>query len=329
MPRRPSLALTLVAAAAPLLLAGCITVNVTPPPTRARPKVVLEDPGAGHDRVALIEVRGLLVDSRTPGLLADGPNPVDRFAEHLDLARRDARVKALIVRITSPGGTVTASDIMHHDLRRFADETKRPVVVSMGEVAASGGYYLALAADTIVAQPTTITASIGVILPTMNFSDGLARIGVRSRAVVSGPNKDLASPFEPPREAQYAVLQTMVDDFYARFQTLVRTRRPAIAPADFPGVTDGRIVSGERALALGLVDELGGVHEAFARAKHLAGLERATLVKYLDAQTLPSSVYAAAPAPQPEINLLQINLAGALPTPAESSGFYYLWLPPQ
>lgn len=315
-----------VGAIAGVLLGGCVTVNVTPPPEKLRPRVVLADAGAGTSRVALIEVRGLLVDSKSPGLLADGPNPVDRFVSQLEQIRADRRVKAVVVRITSPGGTVTASDIMHTELRRFREETGVPVVISMGEVAASGGYYLALAGDRLIAQPTTITGSIGVIVPSVNVSEGLAKIGIHSRSIVSGPNKDLANPFEPMHEGHYTVLQQLVDDFYDRFQGLVRERRPGIRTEDFAQVTDGRVMSGERAKALGLVDDVGGVRESFAAAKSMAGLKAAALVKYVGEGDLATSAYSRSTRDAgTEVNLVQVRLGDLRGWSGETGHFFYVW----
>ncbi|MCE7972862.1 MAG: signal peptide peptidase SppA [Leptolyngbya sp. PLA1] len=324
---RISIAGVLVAAAA--MLGACtpiVNINVMPPEERFRPQVVLEE-GGGGSRVAVIEVRGLIMDGRTPGLIMDGPNPVDRFAAQLTLAERDPAVKAVIVRITSPGGTVTASHIMHEELRRFSRVTGKPVVASIGEVGASGGYYLALGADTIMAEPTSITGSIGVIMPTVNVSEGLAMIGIRSRSITSGPNKDLANPMEPMRDAQYAVLQSMVDEMYARFRGLVVARRPGLSSGNLDMATDGRVFMGERAKELGLVDELGGLREAFARAKTLAGLERATLVKYADPATPPRSIYSAAGEPEREINLVQLKVGTGPLGASGTAPFYYLWAP--
>lgn len=318
-----------VIVAAVLVLGACtpiVNINVMPPEERFKPQVVLEE-GGGGSRVAVIEVRGLIMDGRTPGLIMDGPNPVDRFAAQLTLAEKDPAVKALIVRITSPGGTVTASHVMHEELRRFSRVTGKPVVASIGEVGASGGYYLALSADTIMAEPTSITGSIGVIMPTVNVSEGLAMIGIRSRSITSGPNKDLANPMEPMRDAQYAVLQEMVNEMYARFRGLVVERRPGLSSGNLDMATDGRVVMGERAKELGLVDELGGLREAFVRAKAMAGLERATLVKYADPATPPRSIYSSAGEPEREINLVQLKVGTGALGANGTAPFYYLWAP--
>jgi protease IV len=307
--------------------------------------VVLADDDATGDEVAMIDVTGLIADARRPGLLSSGPNPVDQFHARLAIAEKDDAVRAVIIRINSPGGTVTGSDILHTELRRFAEKTKKPVIASMGEIAASGGYYLALASDHIIAEPTTITGSIGVIIPTMNFADGMARIGIRGRSVTSGPNKDLANPFEPMREPQYAVLQGMVDEFHARFKGLVverRTRLPADRLAD---ATDGRVVSGATAMEWGLVDSLGGIRHAFDTAKRLAGVSNARLVKYGGEGYEPNSPYARAEdvvprsgfpvgATQHNQSLLQLNVSGAAGgiggaafATLEPDVAYYVWSP--
>jgi protease-4 len=294
---------------------------------------VFADKEPGTAKVAMIDVRGLLADAERPDLFGQGINPVDRFVTQLTLAERDPEISAIIIRITSPGGTVTASDIMYRELRRFEQETRKPVVASLGEVAASGGYYLAIGADRIVAEPTSITGSIGVIMPTINFSEGLNRIGIHSRSVKSAANKDLANPLEPMRDEQYAVIQGLVDQYFARFRALVLERRH-IKPEDVSTCTDGRVFSGEEAAKLGLVDQVGGVRDAFEAAKKLAGLSAATLVKYADKDHPARSIYALSDAPQPQAQKSGLNVHLDFPGPmgqisaTETSGIYYLWMPP-
>lgn len=313
---------------------GCsptFKINIGASPGKLVEHVVAEDPSPGRDKVAVIDVRGLLIDARRSGLLGVGANPVDGLVAGLEKARNDPAVRAVIVRITSPGGTVTASDMMYAELRRFRDETGRPVVASIGEVGASGGYYIALAADHIVVQPTSITGSVGVIFPTLNVSRGLSSIGVESRAITSGPNKDMANPLEPIREEQYAILREQVGELYSRFRSLVVARRPGLDPGDVELATDGRVMTGRHAVAIGLADEAGGVREAFAAAKRLAGVDRARMVKYVDEVVEEvTTPYASAPAGAGQVNLVQVNLgesglAGRFGM--QASGFYYLWMP--
>ncbi|TVQ63508.1 MAG: signal peptide peptidase SppA [Phycisphaerales bacterium] len=334
--------------AALLTAPGCvpdrITLELRPRDPVLRETAVLTDAGTGPSsaKIALIDVRGLIFDAPTPGLIAFGPNPVDELVSRLQRAENDPRIRAVVLRINSPGGTVSGSDTMHREVRRFAKTSGKPVVACMGEVAASGGYYLALAADEIYAQPTTVTGSVGVIMQTFNFSDGMSRIGVSGRAVVSGPNKAIASPFEPAQERHYAILQAMVDEFYIRFRDIVETRREGLSADVLYAYTDGRIFSGEEAARVGLVDATGGVREAFDAAKRLAGVPAARLVQYHAEGGSPRSVYALAddrPEATPNLgaqptgvtmNMLQLNLGapGSPGTPGmPGAGFYYLWDP--
>lgn len=284
-----------------LLLAGCspirFRVTIGPDDERLEETVVLADPRPGRHKIAMIDLSGLIADRRPPGLLAPGENPVDAFLAALKKAEEDSRVRAVLVRINSPGGTVSASDILYEELRLFSDRTGKPVVAHLGEIAASGGYYIALGADTIVAHPSGVTGSIGVIIPTINLADGLGRIGITGRSVVSGPNKNIASPIEPAQEEHYRILQSMVDEMHGRFVEKVRNRRPGLDPADLAGATDGRVFTGSRAVELGLADRTGGLREAFEEAKSRAGIERASLVKYhAEGRTLRTP-YATGPAP--------------------------------
>ncbi len=299
-------------------------VGVTPGDQKLSVKNVESQRGARGQRVAIVDVSGLIMNANRAGLLRKGENPVSLLHEKLEMARQDDRVKAVILRLNTPGGTVTASDAMYREIRRFRQRTGKPVVALMMDVAASGGYYLACATDEIVAYPTTVTGSIGVIVQTMTFKTALNRIGVHTDAITSGPNKDAGSLLGHLTPEKRAVLQSLVDDFYARFLGVVREARPKIT--DFEMATDGRVFSGDQALETGLVDRVGDLHDAFARARELAGIEKADLVIYHRPLHYVGSPYAtAAPAggPSTEINLAQINLHHTF---ADAPvGFFYVW----
>lgn len=185
-----------------------------------------------------------------------------------------------------------------------------------------------------MAEPTTITASIGVIIPTVNVSEGLNRIGIVSRSVKSGPNKDLANPLEPIRDSQYLILQGMVNEFYARFRGLVVERRPGVKKDQLDELTDGRVVTGERAAETGLVDSTGGVREAFEAAKKRAGVSHAALVKYgygkvARAKTpyAESDLSGMAADRGTEVNLVQLRLGSDAMLGSGMGCAYYLWSP--
>lgn len=311
------------------MLPGCVRVTV-PVELFAGDAPLRETPvlGEGPMKIAQIDLAGLIADARTPRLLGQGPNPVDAFLARLRKAEDDSSVAGIVVRINSPGGTVTASDILHREIVEFRARSGKAVVASLGEVAASGGYYVALACDEIVCEPTTITASIGVIIPTLNISEGLGRIGVHSRAITSGPNKDLANPLTPVREAHAAILQGMVDAMYARFLARVDHNRPSLSVAHRAEATDGRVMTGERAHEIGLVDRLGGLKEAFERAREIAGVQRARLVKYHAEGVVVRTPYASADAPIDPGNgqgFSLIDLGGM--DGLEAGRAYYVWVP--
>ena len=311
-------------------LSGCggmrLIIDVVPAVDGLTETVVLEDPGAeSSDKIALVQITGMIADADRPGLLRKGENPVSRLVESLHKAAKDSKIKAIVLRINSPGGTVTASDVVYREIQHFKRTTKKPVVVLMSDLATSGGYYIACAGDEIIAHPTTITGSIGVIIQTFNFSEGMRRIGIKADAITSGPNKAAGSPFEPMPAEHRALLQGLVDEFYANFVAIVTESRPNLSPADLKWITDGRVVTGRRAAEVGLIDSTGDLRDAFEAAKRRAGLTAAKLVKYHRPLEYVGSAYARSPAANPQINMLQLNLnAGPL---LEQSGFYYLWDP--
>lgn len=317
-----------------LALTGCsrmrFVIDAVPAVDELTETEVLTDThsGWGADKIALIDVTGLIIDATGSRFLGPGENPVARFAESLERARTDSHVKAVIVRINSPGGAVTASDVMYRELVHFKEASGKPVVVLMADLAASGGYYLACGGDEIIAHPTTVTGSIGVIIQTVNFSEGMHRIGIHADSITSGPNKAMGSPFEPEQAAHREILQGIVNEFYAQFVGVVTSNRPNLKESDRTMATDGRVVSGVRAVELGLVDKLGDMRDAFASAKAHAGIASARLVKYHRPLEHVGSAYANAPntpATGSQFNMLQLNLDANLL--GSQPGFYYLWDP--
>lgn len=313
------------------LLIGCapLTLTIGGPTGGIRETTVLSEPGHGGRKIAIIDVSGLILNGNRPGLLQPGENPVSLLHEMLARAEQDHRVKAVILRLNSPGGGVTASDLMYRELHRFKARSGKPVVAIAMDITASGGYYVACAADRILAQPTAVIGSIGVIAQTFSVRPLLDRFGVQTHAITSGPNKTTGSPLETLTDDHRRILQAMVDDYHARFLQVVRTRRPAIPADRLAEVTDGRIVSGDRALTLGLVDRTGDIYDAMAEARTLAGIPAARLITYHRPLARADSPYAAAPLPPgigTQVNLAQLNLTGTAATlPA---GFYYLWQTP-
>jgi protease-4 len=273
-------------------------------------------------KVVLIELEGMLVNAEAGGLFQPTENPLSNFVQQLKRAAEDDDVKAVVLRVNSPGGTVTTSDAMYEIVQRFRRETRKPVVASFQEVAASGGYYVSLASDRIVSQPTSVVGSIGVIFNTFDFEGTMNKIGARSEAIKSGPLKDMGSPFKALSSEERQVMQGMVDEYYQRFVSVVTEHRSIQDKETLRIVTDGRVFSGARAKELGLVDELGLLEDAIDTARKLAGAPDAKVVQYKRPFGYRGSIYASSQAPQAQVTKLELPGGPMLP-----SGFYYLWNP--
>jgi protease IV len=208
----------------------------------------------------------------------------DDFVETLkDLDDRPS-IRAVVVRINSPGGAVAPSQEMYGAIRHLAE--KKPVVASLGAVAASGGYYVASAADVIVASPGTLTGSIGVILQLANVSSLLDKLGVQATVVKAGQHKDIGSPFRSLTPEEQALLQTMVDEVHTQFIDAVAAGRK-MDQGRARAIADGRIFSGQQAKDLGMVDELGGLEDAVRIAGSRAGIEGEPRIEHISTRRAP------------------------------------------
>lgn len=313
-----------------ILQFGCSAPSllITPVANTNRLDEILVEPGKGFSpgKIAIIEVEGMLANGRTSGLLQAGENPLSLFTQQMQRAAEDDRVKAVVLRINSPGGTVTCSDTMYEIVKKFRAETHKPVISSTQEVCASGAYYIACGSDAIVANPTSVIGSIGVIFETFDLSVAMGKLGIRVDPVKSAPLKDMGSPFKPLDPAARDVMQGMVDEYYARFVGVVKSNRTKLSdPEKVKIATDGRVFSGDQALALGLVDRVGRLDDAVALAKEMGKTTTAQVIMYKRPYGYSGSIYADSPTRPPQANVLAIQLPDSelfLPR-----GFYYLWKP--
>lgn len=275
------------------------------------------------NKVAIIDLDGVIMNERTYSMFGAGENPVSLFVEKLDAAERDSSVRAVIIRINSPGGGVTASDIMHERLMKFRARRGIPVVALIEDVGASGGYYVACGADRILAHPTSITGSIGVIMQTLSLAGTMRMIGIEAKAVTSGPMKDMASPFKPLDKKDLAVLQTIIDAYYERFLTVVGKSRTSLSAEKVRELADGRIYSATQALDNGLIDSLGYMSDAFELAKKLSKTTRARAIIYHRPYGYRANFYSTAVPGPPQINLINISAKSLLDSARPR--FMYLW----
>lgn len=276
-------------------------------------------------KIALIDVTGTIQNASSFQLFGKGENPVSELLEQLDKARRDSLVKAVILRINSPGGTVVASELMHDEVTHFKKSGK-PVIAVMMDVAASGGYYVACACDEIVAQPSTVTGSIGVIMLMFDVSGTMNLIGVKSDAITSGLHKDSGSPFRPMRPEERQLFEAVVKDMYDRFVKVVDEGRPKLDEAEVRRLADGRIYTAGQAVELGLIDRIATLRETVDSTKKRLGIKNVRLVAYQRSHDYRPNYYAQAPAPPAgDVNLLNVEMPYALTPPTPQ--FMYLWAP--
>lgn len=316
---------------AAIILPACSSQStgylITPIPVDQQLKetVVAQDSGWGvSDKIAIIDVDGVIMNTPPKdGLFGSRENPMSLFVEKLDRAQADPDVKAVVVRINSPGGGVTASDVMYNRLLQFRQARKVPVIAAIEDVGASGGYMIACGADVIMAHPTSITGSIGVIVQTVNFTGTMKMLGIEAKALVSGKHKDMGSMFKPYSDEDLAILQGIVDEFYKRFLNIVITSRNKVEPPIIEKLADGRVYTGQQALDKGLIDKLGTVQDAVVLAKSMCKSAKVKVVIYHRPLGYKANVYSQSPEIAPQANLVNIDadsLAGL-----DHPQFLYLW----
>jgi len=308
----------------PVLLAGCsvVSIDLTPPVRPLRESTV---EGTGRDKILLVDLAGVLAEEPIFTLESKPQVPLlARVREELEKAAKDEHVRALVLRINSPGGTVTASDILYHEITRFKAQRKIPVIASILDVGASGGYYVALAADRIVAHPTTVTGSIGVLMLNVNSSGLLEKIGVSASYITSGPRKDMGSPFRALTPEERRIFQELIDGLYGRFVALV-VRERRLPEARVRAVADGRIYTASEALTLGLVDQIGYLEDAIALARETAGVPGARVVAYHRPRQYRATIYSSGEPTLPAAGGASVADLARLVTAGPR--FLYLWWP--
>jgi protease-4 len=309
-------------------LCGCAPTayKITPVPAdrSLEETTLIHEGGLAPAKIVLIDVEGLIINSRRFALLGEGEQPVALFTEKLDKAARDSSVKGLVLRINSPGGTVTASDLMYTELLRWKEKTGRPVYAVQMDVAASGAYYLCCACDRVFANRTTVTGSIGVIMQMVNFRGTMGKIGMEAEAIKSGEMKDAGSPLRRLLPKERELFQELVDGFYDRFVEVVATGRK-MPEEKVREVADGRVYSAQQALELGFVDEIGTLREALACMKERIDARRVKVVTYQRPLGYKPNIYAETPTGPAQVNMLNIQIPHNLLNLEPQ--FLYLWSP--
>ena len=278
-----------------LLLIGVVAIFATGQRSMLAEDVVREGPS--RNRIAMVTVQGII-----HGELA---NDVYR---QLKAAREDRRVRGIIVRINSPGGTISASDQIYKEIRKYREEVKKPVVAFMQGVAASGGYYTSVACEKIIAEPTTVTGSIGVMSGWFVVQELLEdKLGVLPITITSGQKKDWPSSFREPAPEELAYMRDkLITPAYERFVEIVAEgRKELLSPEAVRQLSDGSIFGAQEALEVKLIDEIGYLDRAIGMVKSMAGIDEAEVVEYRKAFSLMDFLsYRNASLPKLDRNLL-------------------------
>ncbi len=278
--------------------------------------------GKGKHKILLVDISGIITaqEQRSLSGLATEPSSVARIKEELEKAASDKRVKALILRINSPGGTVTASDIIYREIAQFKQKENIFVMACLMDVAASGGYYIANAADMIIAHPTTVTGSIGVIALKFNIKGLIDKVGIEEESIKSGSKKDILSPFRGITEEERRIMQDIIDGLHQQFITVLDQGRRQLSAEDIIPLADGRVFTAAQACEYKLIDGIGYLDDTIEMTKKHVGVQDARVITYYRPMDYKNNIYS-----QATINLFSLgdrNLLEYLPV-----RFMYLWNP--
>jgi protease-4 len=306
------------------LLNGCMfpAVKLFTDASDPLKEFVLE--GDEEGKVLMISAYGIISDIPKQGLFVTHPSMVQDIVSQLRLAEKDPEIKAILFKIDSPGGTVTASDILYHEIKSFKERTGVKVTAVIMNIAASGGYYMALPSDLIMSHPTSMTGSVGVIFLQPKLYELMDKIGVGVRANTSGENKDMGSPFRKTTDTEDKIFQSLTDSLGKRFFDLVIEHRK-IGPEVMEDVSSARIYLAQEALTLGLIDEIGYITDAISRTKEMADLnENSQVIVYRRVEYPDDNLYnTQSRAGSMKSSLIDLGLPDT--SFLNRAGFYYLW----
>ncbi len=316
---------TLLATLIGMLCCGCAGPRITLFPDSSDPLREMTLEGDAADKIQVIPITGFISDETKASVMGTRPSVVQEVVSHLRLAEKDTKVKAILLKIDTPGGSTTASDILYHEITAFKERTGKTVVACMMNMATSGGYYVALPADTIMAHPTTITGSVGVILMRPEVSGLMEKLGVGVGVNKSGQNKDMGSPFRPITPAEENMLQDLADTLGKRFVDLVARHR-GLTGERLAMVADARLFLADAALAAGLVDKIGYLSDAITETKRIAGLDAdARVVTYRRTEYADDNLYNTLTSSTPNKPMALVDMGPMADLFALEAGFYYLW----
>jgi protease-4 len=309
-----------------MLMSGCAFVNLgslMSKPELSESTVEKDAHWFVVDKILLVDISGVIADGPGGGLLNLGGTVCspDYVRAVLLKARKDSLIRAVVLRIDSPGGTVTASELIAREVKRYREETGIPVYAQITGLGCSGGYYVAAATDRIHIQKSGITGSIGVIASFPNYRKLADKVGYEQTVVKSGALKDIGSPMHAMSDEEKAVFQTMIDESYAQFLAWIVSNRPQVGTIEtLKPIADGRIYTAEQALKNHLVDRIAFLDETLEAVKQAAKIKAADVVTYGYNLGEDANMYTPS-ATAKGLRLMDVEL----PLPQRRAGMYYLW----
>ena len=286
---------------------SCALIKVSPQ-IESFEEIVVEE-GSAVEKILLIDIDGPISNRPKKTLVGfrSDTGMVDRIREILKKAEKDKNIKGILLRVNSPGGTVTSSDIIYHEIKSFKERFKVKVYVSVIDVAASGGYYVALAGDRIMVHPTSLVGSIGVLALKLNLESLMDKVGVEWEVVKSSKKKDFMSPFRPLTKEERLLFQETIDRYYDRFVDLVVLNRDGLDVKEVRALADGRVYNARQALNNHLVDSIGYLKDLVELAKKELDQPDLKVVTYSRPREYKSNYYSSMGS-TPKINLINLDL---------------------
>ena len=307
------------------LVSGCAAPSIKLISDAADPLREFTLEGTASQKILIVPIRGVISDNPRKGFIRVMPSTVQKVVAHLRKAKQDPSIKAVLLKINSPGGSATASDILYREIIAYKESSGVKVVAAMMGLATSGGYYVALPADKIVAHPTTVTGSVGAVFLRPEVSGLMEKIGVDVAVHKSGRNKDMGSPFRTPSPEEDRILQAVIDQLGRRFTGLLTERR-RLAPEALKEVATARIYIADDARQIGLVDQVGYIDDALQQARQLAGLpDDAKIVIYRRTDFPDDNIYNPLSTGSEGNPPVLVDLGLLEWVPPQTAGFYYLW----
>ncbi len=303
-----------------VLLTGCAFVNISLP-TGKGPLEERTIEGEGKQKILLIDVSGVINDKeRRKGLAGKQPSLPARIREELNKARHDPLVAGVVLRIDTPGGTVAASDTIHHEVQDFRRRSKKPVYASITGLGTSGGYYVACAADKIHVHPAAVTGSIGVIAVQLNLEGLMGKLGIEDKTYTTGKNKAMFTPLRADTPEQKEIIQTLLNSFHERFVSIVfSARKDRLSRGAVAALADGRPYTAKQALDNGLIDAVAYMGETIETMKLDLNLKEARVIRYVRPGGQGGSIYSIKDS---SVNMVSVD--GGFLSDIEGPEFMYI-----